>query len=734
MKQENKQEVLNEMLDQEPDRGYVNVPSTEFPKKHPAGLWVLFTTEMWERFCYYGMRAFLTLYIYSAATAPNNPGFGWSQSEAYQFYGYFTGLVYLMPLLCGWIADYFIGQHRSMLFGGILIALGEFCLCATEFVRAGGGIAVTLKTDPLALYTFFGGLALIIIGTGFFKPCVSVMVGQLYGEGDPRRDGGFTIFYMGINLGAFFSPLIAGTIAETIGWEWGFFTAGVGMVFGLLTYTLLRPKYLADLGLPPKKMNFNAELTPEERKKAEQLEYERTRPLTRADLDRVFVILAMSIFTIAFWLSFEQAGSSLNVFAKQSTNREIPGSSSIPAVVRNNVFIENEFNDDMSQSVREVELVAEEIAAIRSPEGETVAKTPPTRITPFGKLARFFGSFFGHKKEDGQSGEEQNESDDKAKRREERVVRLFKEAEKLCQPYKLVVNSAGQLVIETRTGEEIVPQENAVKENAPKENSVVETTTTQKGNEEPGDESATEQVETAKGRVETRELGLSEEELAKLTPLLEEYSTAVSNLEKTVNRVQQRYKSGQTLYTFPATWYQSVNALGIVLFAPLFAFLWIFLESRRLQPSTPVKFGIGLLLVALSFIVMIPGAIEAKQSPIGLAAPFWLILSYLLATWGELCLSPVGLSMVSKLAPIRFASLLMGFWFISSAIANYLGGYLAAIFGSESSDGTLGIELVFGKTGGLADFFLLMALIPALAGIIVLAAAPSLKRMMHGKG
>ena len=170
------------------------------------------------------------------------------------------------------------------------------------------------------------------------------------------------------------------------------------------------------------------------------------------------------------------------------------------------------------------------------------------------------------------------------------------------------------------------------------------------------------------------------------------------------------------------------------MFAPVFAFLWVFLAARKIEPSTPVKFGIGLLLVSLSFIVMVPGAIESKKT-LGLAAPYWLLLSYTLATWGELCLSPVGLSMVSKLAPLRFASLLMGFWFISSAIANKLGGYFAAIFGAESAEsGQLGLSFCFGPEGGLADFFLLMAIIPAITGVIVLLSASKLKRMMHGAG
>ncbi len=217
-------------------------PATpEFPQKHPAGLWVLFTTEMWERFCYYGMRALLTLYLVAAVSGVDHPGFGWSKEDALNFYGNFTGLVYLMPLLCGWIADRFIGQHRSMLLGGILIAAGEFLLSATELVRNGKPLAVTFENDPLACLAFFGGMLLIAVGTGFFKPCISVMVGQLYGKNDPRRDGGFTIFYMGINLGAVLCPFVAGTLAAQFGWGWGFFSARVPATKGHRTAPRLMP-------------------------------------------------------------------------------------------------------------------------------------------------------------------------------------------------------------------------------------------------------------------------------------------------------------------------------------------------------------------------------------------------------------------------------------------------------------------------------------------------------------
>ena len=272
----------------------------------PAGLWVLFITEMWERFSYYGMRALLVLYLIASTSEtlengePNtNPGFGWAEDDASRLYGFYTAGVYVTPLLGGWLADRFLGTHRSMLLGGWIIAAGHITLAFTEFFGISAGEAVTLQTGPGALLTFIAGLTLIVIGTGFFKPCVSVMVGQLYGPDDPRRDSGFTIFYMGINLGAFLSPLIAGTLGESVGWHYGFGAAAVGMIIGLIFYQIYRPKYLHGIGLPPHHAPAHEaghEPTEADKKQAERDEYEATRPLTRVDFERIAVILILALF------------------------------------------------------------------------------------------------------------------------------------------------------------------------------------------------------------------------------------------------------------------------------------------------------------------------------------------------------------------------------------------------------------------------------------------------------
>jgi POT family proton-dependent oligopeptide transporter len=490
-------------FDKEPGGG---VPLGEIQTGQPAGLWVLFITEMWERFSYYGMRALLVLYLI-ASTRGENPGFGWDEEKAYYLYAIYTWAVYLTPIFGGLLADKFLGTHRSMLMGGWIIAAGHITLAATELFGVTPGQVVTLQASPGALITFVTGLALIVIGTGFFKPCVSVMVGQLYGRDDPRRDSGFTIFYMGINLGAFLSPIIAGTLGQKVGWHWGFGSAAVGMILGLIFYQIYRPRYLAGVGLSPKQIVAEAASGRVSVSKVDEAELR--RPLNAVDIQRIFVILILAFFgNIIFWAAFEQAGSSMNVFADQNTNRVIFG------------------------------------------------------------------------------------------------------------------------------------------------------------------------------------------------------------------------------YEFPSTWYQSVNALTIVICAPFFSLLWVWLSKRNANPSTPVKFAIGLWLLGLSFIAMVLGAMESKDG--GLAGPHWLLITYIIYTWGELCLSPVGLSVVTKLAPAKLQSLMMGTWFLSFSMANLLGG-LIAVFSTKFKPGENGepAEVSF-ILDGLPGFYLMLVVFPVVAGVVVFALSPILKKMMHG--
>jgi len=316
---------------------------------HPAGLFLLFLVEMWERFSYYGMRGLLVLYLVQPASGAN-PGRGWSHADASLLYGWYTGLAYLLPIVGGWVADRLIGTHRSMIVGGLLIALGHTALAVS-------GVG-TLAGSDAGLAVFVFGLALIVIGTGHFKPCVSVMVGQLYAPDDARRDGAFTIFYMGINLGAFLSAFVCGTLGERIGWHWGFGAASVGMLAGLALYVALRPRLLGDIGratgngarfaVPLAALGIAAAALVALLFRSGALAsaagmlaspvllalagtfalgwagwfLARLAPAERGPTITIFVFM---LFNAVFWLAFEQAGSSLNLFTDLRTDRVLGG-------------------------------------------------------------------------------------------------------------------------------------------------------------------------------------------------------------------------------------------------------------------------------------------------------------------------------------------------------------------------------------------------------------------------
>ena len=260
-------------------------------QRHPKGLTILFFTEMWERFSFYGMRAILVLYL-TRQTLGDNPGLGWSSAEALVLYGWYTMLVYVMSIPGGIIADKWLGQKKTVFLGGLLIAAGQLTLAINSMLG------------------FYTGLILIITGVGCLKPNISTMVGGLYKQGDPRRDSGFTIFYIGINIGAASAPLLVGYIGEVYGWHYGFGLAGIGMLIGQLVY-LWGQRYLKDVG------NFIP---------APKIEGSKTsRPLTKIEKDRVIVLLISFLIVIIFWAAYEQAGGLMNIYTHDKINREILG-------------------------------------------------------------------------------------------------------------------------------------------------------------------------------------------------------------------------------------------------------------------------------------------------------------------------------------------------------------------------------------------------------------------------
>lgn len=393
---------------------------------HPRGLSTLFFTEMWERFSYYGMRAFLILYMVN--------GLGFSDVRAGHVYGNYTFSVWGAAVAGGIIADRWLGQYRSVLFGGIIIALGHFTLAFH------------------ALPFFYSGLALIVVGTGLLKPNVSGIVGALYDVGDERRDAGFSIFYMGINLGAFIGPLIAGWLAQKVDWHLGFACAGVGMTLGVAQYVLGRRRLqpaIDRLAQRPKPVAAVATSAP-------------GGPaflgFTAIEWKRIAAMGVFFIFAAIFWGAYEQAGSSLNLFGDRYTTLKVLG------------------------------------------------------------------------------------------------------------------------------------------------------------------------------------------------------------------------------FTFPSSWYVSVQAICVIILAPAFAWLWI--RLGKYEPSTPTKFALGLFFVGFSFLFLLPAASAIQGTPGLRVTPFWLIGCYFIQELGELCISPVGLSVFTKLSPVKIVGAALGIWFLADGVGNKVAGYAAGFISS----------------------------------------------------
>jgi POT family proton-dependent oligopeptide transporter len=455
---------------------------------HPRGLATLFMTEMFERFSYYGMRAILILYMVARV---EKGGLGFGDQKAGSVYGMYAAMVYLMCLGGGWIADRITGQRKAVLIGGILIAAGEFSL--------------VMPGEPF----FYLGLVLLMAGTGMLKGNVSTIVGQLYQQGDPRRDSGFSIFYMGINIGALVSPLVCGYVGERISWRLGFGVAGLGMLLGLIQY-MLTGHHLGNAGLHP------ASTGDPERDRRERAGAIRGVVIGIGVLVLIGVLAAMGLVSLSPTAISDGIGWFLLA---------------ISAVV----FAWLIFFGNWSPVER---------------------KRSAAVLVLFVASALFWAAFE-------QAGSSLN---------------LFAERFTHCNLFG---------------------------------------------------------------------------------------------------------------FDFPASWYQTVQPVFVIALAPAFAWLWLKLASK--EPPAPAKFMFGLLFGGLAFVLLVPAASMTLGG--GKAGPWWLIGTYFLQTLGELCLSPVGLSAMSKLAPARAAGFMMGIWFLSTSIGNWLAGRAVTISASMS------LPTLFGSVG-----------------------------------
>jgi len=496
---------------------------------HPSGLFVLFFTEMWERFSYYGMRAILVLFLTSSIM---NEGWGWERDDALILYGWYTGLVYFTPLIGGILADKFLGYRNATVLGAFIMALGH------------GSMALEYFSNSF----FFLGIALLIVGNGLFKPNISSIVGQLYKDDDIRKDGAYTIFYMGINCGAFLGILLCGYLGENVGWHWGFGLAGIFMFFGMLQFYFAQ-NIFGSIGLKPQKTNEEKNIKKNEDK------------ITNVEWDRISVILVFSAATIFFWWAFEQAGGSMTIFASDYTERNLTGDSSL------------------------------------------IFKTINTIITIVPMLVITYV-----------------------------LIMLFKN---IFEKYFLSNFFLG-------------------------------------------------------------------------TSFLIIWGIVIWMIKK---------EFSQDATEIPASWFSVLNSLFIIIFAPVFSKIW----ASKYNPSGPIKFAIGLILLGLGFGFLAYGSMSipfgAQTASVSI---FWLVFAYLFHTLGELCVSPVGLSYVSKLAPVRLVGLMFGFWLLSSFFANLLGGFTGSYIDKIS------------EVSGLSGFFLIFTIIPIVAGIIMFLLNNTLKKKMHG--
>ena len=450
---------------------------------HPKGLYVLFVTEMWERFSYYGMRALFVLFMTKALL--------FDKSFGSEIYGSYTGLVYLTPLIGGYMADRYWGNRKSIIIGGILMAIGQF------FMFLAGTFYTQVDMASMIMYT---GLGFLIFGNGFFKPNISTMVGQLYPEGDKRVDSAFTIFYMGINLGAFIAPLLCGYLGDTgnpADFRWGFLAACFGMILSLILFISLKNKYI----VTPEGVQIGEKPNNARQEKKED---------SSASVSSKSMIIWGAVFAGLFLTFFK--------FAEM----DIIGSFIFSLTIAAPGFI------------------------ISDP---TLSKVEKERIWVI-YIVAFFVIFFW---------------------------------------------------------------------------------------------SAFEQAG------------------ASLTYFAEEQTNRT-----VMNKI------------IPASYFQSINAIAIVIFAPIFVWLWGVMGKQNMEPASPYKQSVGLFLLAIGYLVIAFGVKDLQ--PGVKVSMMWLISLYTIHTLGELCLSPIGLSMVNKLAPVKFASLLMGVWFLSTSAANKFAGTLSALY------------------------------------------------------
>ncbi|MBL4593327.1 MAG: peptide MFS transporter [Flavobacteriales bacterium] len=684
---------------------------------HPAGLFVLFFTEMWERFSFYGMRVLLVNFL-TMAVIGSNPGWEWSTENAMALFGTYAGLLYLTPIVGGIIADKFIGYRWAVVVGALLMTAGH--------------ASMAIDTE----FSLYFGLALLVIGTGFFKPTMTSIISEMYKDTPEKKDGAYTIFYMGVNAGAFFGMMLCGYLAEKIGWSWGFGLAGVFMLLGTLQFWLSKPLF-GMIGELPSKIKA-AKVLEDKKNNKDVKEEMNPNPFTKIDIiltvitsiiglsyllndpiskiggfnmfnfemgglsgqnvvvlvglalfiflvfsrifryekivrDRMIAFVIFAFFTVFFWLSFEQGASSLVLFARDSVDRVMTGSSATAYNIINALL-----------TVIPLAIITYVLFLLWRKTFKKIAGSNIVLVICFAGLWVIVGWMLN---------------------------RDFN-----TKSYEVTYSSyQGDSIMDEETNKQQVNDKgDLLFTHIP----IVENTIVPQG-KEIYTETATigEQLELLVGdEINILHKNNEKTEFSYLDEVALE--KAIKNAEargvnSAVIRAEViRLKGNEVEIT--VSWFSVLNSFFIIAFASMFSKWW---ESKY-NPSAVGKYALGLIIMAVGFGLLAYGAYGIQEGV--KVSMLWLILAYLFHTLGELCLSPVGLSYVSKLVPARMIAFMFGMWYLAIAIGNKL----AAVLGGQIENIT--------EQYSLSTFFLIFTVVPLVAGLLILALNPILKKLMHG--
>ncbi len=698
---------------------------------YPTGLFNLFFAEMWERFSYYGMRALLVLYMMKGFLRLDD-------GEAYKVYGAYTALVYMTPFFGGLIADRLLGARRAVVFGGLLMAAGH--------------LLMTIESEA----PFFGALALLIVGNGFFKPNISTMVGGLYEDGDPRRDGGFTLFYIGINLGAAMAPLVCGLVGETYGWHYGFGLATVGMLIGLAVFVV--PNRVSQVLILGGAITTAAAMVilPEGTLLLAVsgfvalallasgiaafvalgrggLADEAGQPKDPAKLkERVagipleYAVYLGTMVTVPVLAALVWSSRSVNIaqmIIAEETMKAWKDSES--AIVGLGVFILDEISTPPGLLLTVVGIVATIYLLLEAVRSVKVERERMFAVLIMMIFSMLFWAFFE------QAGSSVTNFTDR------NIDRVFEE--------RVITDADVGKTLEIEVTQEQLGYANTAdgfKDDIEKALGAVLETQLEYASEEGKVEAREELVATvAAMRAEPAFTMTSLDALTQLDQLLKKNDEHIDEMIDRASMptdpliqewvVQKEHVGmGVNGNTVPASTFQSANAIFIMIFGLIFSTMWTVLARRNLEPNTPIKFSLGLLQLGLGFAAMWYGVSIADDR--GMTGMIWVLLGYLLHTTGELCLSPVGLSMVTRLSPKRLVSTLMGAWFLATAFSNYLAAIIAALTNvGHGSDGGKLIPVPAETIDVYGGVFGQIAITACLSAVVMLLISPILKKWMH---